>query len=232
MTQPRRQKHKGVYVHGEATKHRLIEAALDLFGRHGFDGASTRRIADEAGVNISMISYYFGNKEGLLVAVGEHIRDRMQERLAPVLEGLRHKIIHPNLPRDEALAALLTMMEALADIIIPESAETDRWARFIVRQEMEGGPALKVIRPKDIDRLAPMLVAKVRGTQPDDPENAIRLRTLIGQILVFRTSRASTLAAMGKKRLNKDDVAAIKAVIRQQARAALLARADTAASTS
>jgi len=40
-----------------------------VFSELGFDGASTRVISGEAGVNMAMLNYYFGSKEGLFVAV-------------------------------------------------------------------------------------------------------------------------------------------------------------------
>ncbi|HEV9038682.1 MAG TPA: TetR family transcriptional regulator [Puia sp.] len=46
-------------------EHILIEAEK-LFGERGFDGTSVRDIAQNAGVNLAMISYYFGSKEKLL----------------------------------------------------------------------------------------------------------------------------------------------------------------------
>lgn len=47
----------------------IIETAEELFAEKGFDGASVRDIADSAGVNVAMISYYFGSKEKLLEAL-------------------------------------------------------------------------------------------------------------------------------------------------------------------
>lgn len=47
----------------------LIAAAVPLFAVKGFNGVSVRELANTAGVNISMISYYFGSKEGLYGAV-------------------------------------------------------------------------------------------------------------------------------------------------------------------
>lgn len=44
----------------------IIATAELLFSNKGFDGTSVRDIADEAGVNIAMISYYFGSKEKLM----------------------------------------------------------------------------------------------------------------------------------------------------------------------
>ena len=47
----------------------IIKTAERLFSTTGFDGTSVRDIADEAGVNIAMISYYFGSKEKLMEAL-------------------------------------------------------------------------------------------------------------------------------------------------------------------
>jgi AcrR family transcriptional regulator len=50
----------------------ILEVAERLFAEHGFEGTSVRDIAHEAGVNVAMISYYFGSKEKLLEAVFSH----------------------------------------------------------------------------------------------------------------------------------------------------------------
>lgn len=52
-------------------KNHIIEIAEGLFSKLGFDGTSTRLIAQEAGINMAMLSYYFGGKEGLYLAVFE-----------------------------------------------------------------------------------------------------------------------------------------------------------------
>lgn len=43
----------------------ILRAALKAFAQRGFEGASTREIAAEAGVNHGLIPYYFGSKEKL-----------------------------------------------------------------------------------------------------------------------------------------------------------------------
>jgi TetR/AcrR family transcriptional regulator len=47
----------------------LIAATTPLFAEKGFNGVGVRELASAAGVNLSMISYYFGGKEGLYAAV-------------------------------------------------------------------------------------------------------------------------------------------------------------------
>ena len=47
----------------------ILIVAEELIGENGFDGTSVRDIAHKAGVNLAMISYYFGSKEKLLEAL-------------------------------------------------------------------------------------------------------------------------------------------------------------------
>ena len=54
-------------------KQKIIDAAAHLIAQKGFAGVGVREIAKKAGVNISMISYYYGGKVGLLKAIiSEH----------------------------------------------------------------------------------------------------------------------------------------------------------------
>jgi AcrR family transcriptional regulator len=52
----------------EATRQRLLQAALQLFGQVGYAQATTRRIADAAGVNEVTLFRHFGSKKDLLAA--------------------------------------------------------------------------------------------------------------------------------------------------------------------
>jgi AcrR family transcriptional regulator len=66
----------------ERTKQRILDAALGEFADKGYAGARVRAIADRAGVNSQLISYYFGGKQALY---GELIR-RWHEREAAIEE--------------------------------------------------------------------------------------------------------------------------------------------------
>jgi AcrR family transcriptional regulator len=52
-------------------KDHILDVAEKVFADLGYDGASTRTISGEAGVNMAMLNYYFGSKEGLFLAVFE-----------------------------------------------------------------------------------------------------------------------------------------------------------------
>ncbi len=49
----------------QATRARILTAAMDRFARLGYETASLREIAAEAGVDVALIGRYFGGKEGL-----------------------------------------------------------------------------------------------------------------------------------------------------------------------
>ncbi len=62
---------------------RILQAATRVYAQHGWRGATTRRIADEAGVNEVTLFRHFGSKDALLdAAIVASVRD--QDSLLPV----------------------------------------------------------------------------------------------------------------------------------------------------
>ncbi|HRH87188.1 MAG TPA: CerR family C-terminal domain-containing protein [Rubrivivax sp.] len=53
----------------EDARTRLLHSGLRLFAQQGYAKTSTRELAEDAGVNVASISYYFGDKAGLYRAV-------------------------------------------------------------------------------------------------------------------------------------------------------------------
>jgi AcrR family transcriptional regulator len=64
----------------------IIDSAEKLFATNGFEGTSVRDIAHEAGINIAMISYYFGSKEKLMEAVFQKRTFNAQLRVENLLQ--------------------------------------------------------------------------------------------------------------------------------------------------
>ncbi len=58
---------------------RLLLAATDSFAEYGYEGASLRTIADNAGVSFQLITYYFGTKEELWIATVDYLFERYLE---------------------------------------------------------------------------------------------------------------------------------------------------------
>ena len=75
-------------------KENLLKAAEKLFAELGYDAVSTRAIAAKAGVNMAMLNYYFGSKDGLYKAIIEqsitefHKKMGSREQNVPATERL------------------------------------------------------------------------------------------------------------------------------------------------
>jgi AcrR family transcriptional regulator len=63
-----------------AAEDALLDAAERLLVELGHSGITTRRLAEEAGVNHGLVHYYFGSNENLLARALERFTERMIER--------------------------------------------------------------------------------------------------------------------------------------------------------
>lgn len=80
------------------TREKLLAAAEQVFARRGYEGATVKEIAAEAGCNVSLISYHFDGKEGLFKTLlegfgRERLRDAEKILVAPEsVEDMRAKL--------------------------------------------------------------------------------------------------------------------------------------------
>ena len=186
----------------EITREKLLSAALDVFGRYGFDGASTRQLSEAAGVNLQAIPYYFGGKEGLYVATAEYLVSRIERHIG----GLRQRIgahlgelaaTGEALSEEEARRFLTEMATAM--VIFFVSKESEPWARFIIREQMEPTEAFARVYQGLMGPMIGMARQMIGTILREDPAcEHVRLRTLafIGNIMIFRVAHAAVLAQM------------------------------------
>ena len=78
------------------SKHALLVSAKKVFAEKGFEGATVKDLADDAGVNISLVSYHFGGKDGLyracVMQFAEARVDAIERILKPVTSTSELKI--------------------------------------------------------------------------------------------------------------------------------------------
>jgi AcrR family transcriptional regulator len=68
------------------TEERIFDAATDVFTEKGMDGARMQDIANHAGINKSLLHYYYRSKDRLFDAVFEKIAGKMFSKFAPVFD--------------------------------------------------------------------------------------------------------------------------------------------------
>lgn len=125
----------------------LLDAAQTLLAEKSYRSISIRDIAQRAGVQSAMISYYFGNKEGLFI-------EMIEQKASVRLENLQIIINAPN------------PIRAFIEQTLMHFAETPELSGFIVdeilHQKSPLGDKFIAMMPGRIARLLPQVIAKAQ----------------------------------------------------------------------
>lgn len=186
---------------GDATREMLVASATEAFARVGYHAASTRAIAEAAGVNQALIGYHFRNKDGLYLAVFEHIAENISGHVGPVVDAIESRLAQNNdHDLDERRDAYLPLLRQLADAMLALMAreETASWAQLIVREQLAPTSAFNILYDGFMGRMLKLLTRMVerldsRGSL-GDPRMVVL--GILGQVLVYRTARAGVLRHM------------------------------------
>ena len=159
------------------TRKRILAAAADEFGAHGFAATSVDRIARRARVNKAMIYYHFPNKRALYTCI---IRDVF----TPITERVREAMAGEGPPPRKLDRVIETLVRS-----IDESAY---FLPIFLREIADGGAHLG---PEELNLIASIFAA-VRGViregaeqkvfQPVHP--ALAHFTIIGPLIMFRAA--------------------------------------------
>jgi TetR/AcrR family transcriptional regulator, regulator of cefoperazone and chloramphenicol sensitivity len=188
----------GGYARGDETRLRILGAALDVFGAHGFGGASTRMIANKANVNLPALQYYFNGKEGVYLACAEHIAQRLDARLGPIADRITKTLAREAPSRARLFRMLQEFLDGFTDLFLGES-ELEKWVMFIIREQAHPTKAFDIIFERVMRRVAAActaLVGRLLDQPESNPEVRIRALALIGQIIFFRIAREAALRLM------------------------------------
>ncbi|PRG07224.1 DUF1956 domain-containing protein [Burkholderia ambifaria] len=214
----------GGYARGDETRRRIIDAAIELFGEHGFAGASTRDIAAKAGVNAPALQYYFENKEGVYRACVEAIAEIGWSVLGPAVEHAR-AALDAEADVDALIDAFIVILRTLADRIftVPKTlGQRMFFAREQVGQEPAGATDILMKRVrKPLNDVSAELVGRISGRPADDPVTRLRTMSLFGQLTVFHLVQRSALQLLDWDGFDGEGGALLMATIADQTRVLL-----------
>lgn len=167
--------------------HRLLEAGIDLFGRQGFEGASTRDIATAAGTTMSSITYHFGGKQGLYLACADHIGDLIGNIHASGLAAARAR---PVQSAEEARGHLLVLMENFARLML--SPQSQAWSQFIAREQQQPTEAFERLYARAMGPALETALALMALARPSlsDQRRRTLIMNIVGMVLALRLARA------------------------------------------
>ena len=204
----------------DLAKVKLLEAALELFGEKGPDGATVREIARAAGQNVAAIAYYFGGKQQLYRAVLEGIVREMRHRLG---DGLSEIAAARRQAKVEPARAVQLLQRFLCSVYERVLCKTDivGLARIVVREQMQPTGGFEVLYEQAFRELhegLSFLVGTALGRDPRDPETILRTHTIMGQVYFFAMSRETILRRLGWKDLEGERTVRVTALLEENIR--------------
>ena len=131
---------------GKDTKRKILEAAEELFFVKGYHATGIREIAQRAGVNSAMISYYFGGKENLY-----------KELLAAHLDGMLSQVM--KLSVEDEISFLAQFMRIHIETLRARGA---RLAVLLMRELNVDSPIGREIVEKFLGRVKERVVQVIK----------------------------------------------------------------------
>ena len=139
-------------------KQAILLAAEKLFAQQGYHAVTIRQIAEEAGVPLALVGYYYGAKHELFQAIFEHWNQTIEERLA-ALRSVRQDPSDPT--------TLVQIIEAFVGPVLKlrASAEGEYYALLVARELYHAREADRVLCDY-FDPLAHAFIDAIKAALP------------------------------------------------------------------
>lgn len=203
----RTRKHPGGRRKGaSSTRDAILSVAVELFAEHGFEGTTLRAITDRAGVDVAMVSHFFGNKQGLF---DEAVVKRGERTVQTLMDAT---------PEGRSAAHLLNAYFSMWED--PETAQTVRALFRAALESEEHRARLQALMSERLDGTIRMLATE-KGLTPefeDNPEEAtLHTQLIAAHLLGIGVARyilrVSPLAETERDQLIKRLVPVIEAYV-------------------
>ena len=183
------------------SKEKILNSAIKLFATNGFDGTSIRDICKDAGVNVCMISYYFGGKKELYQGI---LDDLIEKQTAFTKTFLDLNRSPEEYSLEEKKELLLEILDKVVDFFYSNISK-DLIIILLKEQQnsntMERSPALNYIRK---------LISSIFKDIYTEREIIFKSLFILSQINSPRILSGFSLRLLGQDEFIQEDIKIIK----------------------
>lgn len=193
------------------SRKKIINSAIILFANKGFESTSTREICKHAGVNLSLIPYYFENKDGLYTSIIESI---LNYGIAYLHEEIKRVDDLNVLNRDQKIDLYIALLKKYADFIYSENVP-GAFVILMIKEQVSNSKFSQLYSQK-ISILYTSLIkilASVMEKKESDKNIIFEVSSVVGQILSFIVMNRATLICLNQDFYSKDDNKRIKKLV-------------------
>jgi len=186
------------------SRKKIINSAIMLFANKGFESTSTREICKHAGVNLSLIPYYFGNKDGLYISIIESI---VNYGLTYLQEEITKTNTIETMSIDEKIVLYRALLRKYVEFLYSENVPNS-FVILMIKEQTVSHSKFGEIYTQKINLLYKALrkiLASILEKNENDKIIILEVSSIIGQVLSFKFMDRPTLAAFKQDFYSKDD---------------------------
>jgi AcrR family transcriptional regulator len=179
------------------TKADILVAARRRFLEDGYDGMTLRAVASDAGVDVALISYYFGSKKGLFaaaLALGANPAELLTRELAGPLNSLPERIVR-------------TVVRAWDD---PRSGPS---LRAFIEGVVRDPQVARTFRGMMEQEMVPAIAARLGGDADTTRRAALMTSQIAGMILARYVLQVEPLVSMSPQELARQMAPGLRATL-------------------
>lgn len=200
----------------KSTEFNIMEVGKMNFAKNGYDGASIREICKMAGVNISMISYYFGGKQGLYTKIVRSIVEKIMKYMKINMGFEEFPENFDNISKSKQIDLLYKAIGLIIDFFYSDNLSESEMLILFKEQATSGVPLNAtgyVVLKK--------LLASIMEKDENDKEIIFRAVSIVGQVHSARLFKQFSLNMMNQKQFSLEDTILFKQVVLNQVKAIL-----------
>jgi hypothetical protein len=155
--------------------------------------------------------------------VVRHIVEQATPAYRSAVAEINETLAKSSCSSSECFAMLSRILNTMVTTILG-TPEAKSWAGIILREQMEPTRAFDIIYEgvmQPVLQCCLALVARILHRQPDDPETMLSVIAIVGQVLIFRTSREAVIRSLQWKGYSRREIQAVQSIVIKHARAIL-----------
>ena len=177
----------------EITKRKIMQSAIRLFAQKDFASVGTREIANDAGVNLSLISYYFSIKAA---------------------DNINY------MTKEEKIEAYINIYAKYIDFVYSDRISDNFVMLMIKEQAITGSEFGQIYRKKSLILYGALakILASILNKKMTDPKVTFEICKTMGEILSYKFLKRIVFQGLDRQQYTKSDMELIKEMLHDQIR--------------
>ncbi|HNW25352.1 MAG TPA: CerR family C-terminal domain-containing protein [Candidatus Gastranaerophilaceae bacterium] len=202
------------------SRKKIINSAIILFASKGFDSTSTREICKHAGVNLSLISYYFKTKEGLYISIIESV---LNYGLKFIQEEIEKSNEIGKMTREEKIKLLFELLDKYISFIYSESVPNN-FVILMIKEQTSSNSKFSNLYNEKIQifyKAFRKILASILGRTENDKTIIFQTSAIVAEILSFKFMTRAILTPLKQSAYTKEDLKLVRKIISENVKMSL-----------